>query len=404
MQIGCQAYAGTDSFAPGMIGFLDCQARTLGAQGYEALAAPGSIASVLLTGAITLLIAFIGYRMLLGHVPTIREGVLTFVRIGMVLVLATSWPAYQVIVYDVILRAPAELVASVGGPAGLPGSTGGLATRIDGADQAMKWLAIEGVGSRPLAEQDPSGRPSDAPAPFLGFDNFALGAARAAFLVSTLAAFAVARLVAGLLLALGPLFALFLLFDGTRGLFGSWLKALIGSALTALATAILIGVELSFLEPMLSSLIARRTGGLDIIGAPAQLLATSLIFALALIGVAVVVARVALGLRLPAWGGMDVAVAPMIRTGAGITDTGKTMMRAPLGTRSRATAIADAVAMTERRENNGMTMVTGGGSTPSPVGGRVVNQGVPSRYGAVSDRRRLVSRVSARSRVRDLRA
>src|SRR3546814_9666490 len=62
---------------------------------------------------------FRSYRMLLGQTPTIREGVLTFVKIGLVLTLATSWPAYQALVYDIILRAPAELASTIGGAAGL---------------------------------------------------------------------------------------------------------------------------------------------------------------------------------------------------------------------------------------------------------------------------------------------
>src|SRR3546814_12144923 len=86
----CDSIPSPESFAPSVLRFLDCQAQLIGAEGYRALAAPGSTASVLLTGMITLLIAFFGYRMLLGHTPTVREGVLTFVKIGLVLVLATK--------------------------------------------------------------------------------------------------------------------------------------------------------------------------------------------------------------------------------------------------------------------------------------------------------------------------
>src|SRR3546814_2228983 len=68
--------------------------------------------------------------------------------------------------------------------------------------------------------------PSVAPPPFLGFDSFALGFARVIFLVSTIASFAIVRIAAALLLALAPLFVAFLLFDGTRGLFEGWAKAL----------------------------------------------------------------------------------------------------------------------------------------------------------------------------------
>jgi type IV secretion system protein VirB6 len=226
----CDSIPSPESFAPSVLAFLDCQAQTIGAGGYGALVAPGSTASVLLTGMVTLLIAFMGYRMLLGHTPTVREGVLTFVKIGLVLLLATSWPAYQILVYDIILRSPAELAATIGGAASLPGSGGGLVDRIDAVDQALKVLAIEGVGPVPLGANGQPIMPSVPPPPFIGFDNFALGFARVIFLVATIASFAVVRIVAGLLLALAPLFAAFLLFDGTRGLFGGWLKALIGSA------------------------------------------------------------------------------------------------------------------------------------------------------------------------------
>ncbi|UVO50193.1 type IV secretion system protein [Sphingomonas sp. SUN019] len=268
MPAACQAIPSPETFAPGMIAFLDCQAQTLGAQGYQALAAPGSTASILLTGMITLLIAVIGYRMLLGHVPTIRDGVLTFVKIGVVLVLATSWPAYQILIYDVILRSPAEVAASIGGASGLQGTTGGLASRLDGVDQALKTLAIAGVVAPPLGADGTPQIPSVAPSPFLGFDSFALGWSRVGFLVGTLASLAIVRIIAGLLLALGPVFAVFLLFDGTRGLFEGWLRGLMGAALAALAISIVLGVELAFFEPWLSTLLARRASDLDIIGAP----------------------------------------------------------------------------------------------------------------------------------------
>lgn len=402
--MACEAIPSPETFAPGMLAFLDCEAQTIGARGYQALAAPGSTASVVLTGMITLLIALTGYRLLLGYVPTIRDGVLTFVKIGIVLVLATSWPAYQILLYDLILRSPAEFAASVGGAAGLPGSTGGLAGRLDAVDQALKALAIRGVGAPPLRPDGSPLMPNVAPSPFVGFDSFAFGWARVGFLVGTLASFAVVRIVAGLLLALGPLFAAFLLFDGTRGLFEGWLKALVASALAALAISIVLGVELAFLEPWLATLLARREAGLDIIGAPAQLLAATLIFAIALIAVVLVVGRVAMSLRIPAWsfhgagerertvpGG--VAVPPLTSSGP------------PIESRSRAAAVVDAIAITQRREE----ALAGGsvGTLGQSAGGRPVGSGrrAPDavRVGASASRRRTGSRISAGAAARDRR-
>lgn len=402
----CQAIPSPETFAPGMLAFLDCQAQTIGAQGYQALAAPGSPASILVTGMITLVIAVFGYRLLLGYVPTIRDGVLTFVKIGFVLTLATSWPAYQILAYDLILRSPAELASSVGGASGLPGTTGGLAGRLDGVDQAMKTLAIQGVGAPPTGPDGNPVMPSVAPAPFLGFDTFALGWSRVTFLVATLASLAVVRIIAGLLLALGPLFAAFLLFDGTRGLFEGWLKGLLSSALAALAISIVLGVELSFLEPWLATLLARRASGLDIIGAPAQLLAATTIFGITLLAVVLGIARLAMSLRLPGWSLYGVLHREHARSGSSSTPTVVTS-GAPIESRSRAAAIVDAVATTQRREE---ALAAGSASGSSVGAGRTV---IMSGRGRQADalgtaasaisRRRTTSRVSARALARDRR-
>lgn len=400
----CDTIPGPESFAPSAIRFLDCQAQLLGAEGYKALAAPGSAASILLTGMVTLLIAFFGYRMLLGHTPTVREGVLTFVKIGLVLVLATSWPAYQTLVYNIILQAPAELASAIGSPTNLPGSGGGLVGRIDAVDQALKVLAIEGVGPVPLG---PDGRPlmpSVPPPPFLGFDSFALGFARVIYLVSTIASFAFVRIAAALLLALAPLFAAFLLFDGTRGLFEGWLKALLGTALGSLAIAVTLGVELAFVEPWLATLLARRAGDLDIIGVPAQLLAATTIFAIALLGVMWLTARIAMSLRIPAW-------VPAI-SGGWSSDgprlpaaTQSAAAHPPIESRSRAAAIADAVAMNQRRE----TLATegAGGSRAVHIARSTTRQDSndrPERAPILaSTSRRTRQRVSTRARARDKR-
>ncbi|MFN4356237.1 MULTISPECIES: type IV secretion system protein [Sphingopyxis] len=398
----CDNIPSAESFAPSAIRFLDCQAQLLGAEGYRALAAPGSVASILLTGMTTLLIALIGYRMLFGHTPTVREGVLTFVKIGLVLVLATSWPAYQTLVYDIILHSPAELASAIGNPTNLPGSNGGLVGRIDAVDQALKVLAIDGVGQPPLG---PDGRPlmpSVPPPPFLGFDSFALGFARVIFLVSTIASFAVVRIAAALLLALAPLFAAFLLFDGTRGLFEGWLKALLGVAFGSLAVAVTLGVELAFVEPWLATLLARRAGDLDIMGVPAQLLAAMTIFTIALTGVMWLTARIAMSLRVPAWTN---ALATAWPANGSRPETARHTATAhpPIESRSRAAAIADAVAMNQRRE--AVVAEAAGGSRAAHIARSTArqNRDEPRERAPIlgSAGRRTRQRVSSRTLARD---
>jgi type IV secretion system protein VirB6 len=123
--------------------------------------------------------------------------------------------------------------------------------------------------------------------------------ARILFLTGAIAAFASVRLIAGLLLALGPLFLLFLLFEGTRGLFEGWLRALAGAALGALATAVILAVELALLEPWLVSIVNERRVGNPTPSVPIELTVMTLVFVLSLLAALVATAKVARGFQLP---------------------------------------------------------------------------------------------------------
>ena len=142
----CTAPPPTAGFLEGLLSYVDCQAQSIGANGYEALAAPGSTLSLLITGFLTLFVAFMGYRMLFGQTPSLRDGVLAMVKIGIVLALAMSWAAYRTLVYDVALRGPAELAATVGQQAGLPGAGAGLVERLGYADRNFVQLEVLGQG------------------------------------------------------------------------------------------------------------------------------------------------------------------------------------------------------------------------------------------------------------------
>src|SRR3954466_2027438 len=159
MAAACPVFAPDVGFVRWVLSFVDCQAQALGANSYLAMLAPGSTLSLVLTGFLTLFVAMFGYRLLLGHSPDLREGVMALVKVGFVLALATSWPAYRTLVYDVALRAPAEVTADVGVPAGLPRARAGRVGRLDVVDQAMAALAILGAGEPTLTiaanPQDP---------------------------------------------------------------------------------------------------------------------------------------------------------------------------------------------------------------------------------------------------------
>jgi type IV secretion system protein VirB6 len=354
----CPAIPPQEGFLQGVLAFVDCEAQTIGAEGYQALAAPGSTLSLVLFGFLTLFVALFGYRMLLGHVPGVRDGVLALVKIGIVLALATGWTAYRTLIYDVAFHGPAEVAAEIGRPAGLPGAGGALVARLDYADRALLTLSELGPGIPDNAYQlTPAAEPGQPPLPTAaarqahGYDVLALDGARVMFLTGTIGSLAAVRLAAGLMLALGPFFIAFLLFDSTRGLFEGWLRVLAGAALGALGAAILLGVELAMLEPWLTDLIARRQAKIAVPGIGVELFVVALVFALALLAMLIAAARVAYGFRLPpAWREAPATAAAAlrgdrVRVGQNVRET-----LPAAADRSRAAIVADAVAATQRRE------------------------------------------------------
>ncbi|HVJ02532.1 MAG TPA: type IV secretion system protein, partial [Sphingomonas sp.] len=209
---------------------------------------------------------------------------------------------------------------------------------------------------------------------------------------------------------LGPLFVGFLLFDATRGLFVGWLRLLAGAALGVVATSIALGVELALLEPWLSDLLARRVAQQPIPGAPAQLLAATIVFALVLIVMIGGAARAAWALRLP-------TTAPVLlrerferRDSSERSSIDRRNAPAAIDGRSRASVIVDAVTAAQRREATAAGVAghsAGAGNASSAsitirqsmnnTGGSVSPQGAPSR-------RRASVRGSASARRRDFNA
>ncbi|MGH6614355.1 type IV secretion system protein [Sphingomonas sp.] len=420
--MACPSINSGGAFLSGVLNYVDCQAQAVGQSGYQALATPGSGVSLLLTGVLTIFIAMFGYRLILGQTPDARDGVTAMVKIGIVLVLATSWPAFRTLAYDVAMHGPAQLAASIGQPAGLPGSDGGLVSRLQGVDNNIAALIAMGTGKPDDAdiiagptqtltpqqqqqEQQRLQRSLQRPRWDPAKDNDRLNQARTLYLTGAIAAFASVRLVAGLLLALGPLFALFLLFDATRGLFEGWVRALAGAALGALSTAIILGIELALIEPWLANVLAQRNFDISTPAAPVELLVMTLVFGLTLLAALIAVARVAHGFRIPdSWRLTPARLADAM----GGLDGGRAFV-SPAGRstpadepRSRAIAIADAVAASQRRESAG---------SPPPVtqigarmGSQAVSRDIPVA-GATplgqSYRRRTKGRVSAGAARRD---
>jgi type IV secretion system protein VirB6 len=367
--MACPSIAPGGAFLTGVLTYVDCQAQAIGQGGYQALTAPGSTVAVLLTGLLTIFVALFGYRMIFGQAPGAREGVLAMVKIGVVLALATSWPAFRTLAYNVAMQGPADLAASIGGSAGLPGSNGGLIGRLQGIDNGLAELQILGTGKPDNADEivGPSAQPltpeqqqeqfrklqslQQRPKWDPARDATMLSQARTLYLTGAIGSFASVRVIAGLLLALGPLFALFLLFDTTRGLFEGWVRGIAGAALGALSTAIVLGVQLALMEPWLFAILELRRQNIPTPTVPVEMLAMTLVFALTLLAGLIATAKVAQGFRMPTiWRGAASRWAEVLRDrGAQPAMAGGEQPEA-IDQRTRAHSVADAVAASQRRE------------------------------------------------------
>jgi type IV secretion system protein VirB6 len=273
MAIICSAPRTGQGFLSGTLDFLDCQAQSIGFFGYDALANPASVASVLLTSLLTIFVAIFGIRILMGRTPVLGDALSVAIKIGIVLALASSWAAYRVVVYDSVMRGPSELFSAVGVAAGLPGADGGIAARLQSVDDAVLSLVEAGTG--PVSEVS---APEARGAPKTVSDETAYSFGRTFFVGGIIACLGLLRLLGGVLIALAPLIAGLLLFDATRAFFWGWVRALASTALGSLLVTTALAVELSFLEPWLSDVLATRAVRLTTSSAPFEFLAVTFAF------------------------------------------------------------------------------------------------------------------------------
>ena len=399
----CPAIATGSGFLSGMMTHVDCQARTIGSYGYGALADTRSPVFVALTALLTIFIALHGVKLLLGAFEGRAKVIGDVVKVGIVLTLATSWPAWRTIGYDLILEGPAELAQSIGLASGLAGPSSDLVARLQAVDDGI--VAITSYGTGRLTGGVAAG--NDLGDSFRGIalaDQFAFGMGRVAFLVGTLVPFGIFRLGAGILLALAPLMAGLLLFGGTNGIFFGWARGLAFCAFGSLVHLLVQGVELALIGPWLQSVLDGRQSAAFTPSAPTELFVLGLVFAGISIGLLLLCGRFAF---FQSWGhfpALQIISEDRVERQTEVDRQGRSF-DAPLP--SRAEAIASMVAETVRRERAGLP--TGGtteGRLVSPAGRVSSPHTSMAGYGQQTrstgmDGHRKIGRLSASAQLRD---
>lgn len=263
-----------DGFLVRILSQIDCQAQLLGSYGWLALSEPGSLAATVTTGLLTLFIALFGLRLLFGPAPGARDIVFDVLKIGLVLTLAMSWPAFRTLIYDVVFLAPADIAAQIAAT-----GSGDFSQRLQAVDSAIVQLSQFGSGRQTGAFIDAEGTGSS----FQGIaleDESALGWARLFWLTGVIGSVAFFRLAAGLLLAFTPLAAGLLLFDATRGLFAGWMRGLVLALIGSVGASVLLAVEMAVLSPWLEDALRVRALGYATPSAPTEIMAMTLAFAI----------------------------------------------------------------------------------------------------------------------------
>lgn len=247
-QVAAQASAGV---APALRA-VDCLAGETTAAAFGRLFGSGGALLPALTIILTLYIAFFAISLLTGRsrlgISALTPRMLT---LGMVLTFATSWVAYQGVVWNLTVGAPDQIAGVLMGASG--SATQLFADRIDMVFAAIADAANAGKETAQAAAQGAEGaKAAVASGSFTPGNLMWLGALL--LLLGTVGVLVTARIALAVLLALGPVFLVFALFPGTRGLCAGWLRGLVLTAITPLFVVVGGGIVLELLVPVVGAL------------------------------------------------------------------------------------------------------------------------------------------------------
>lgn len=231
---------------------VDCLSNEAAATAFSRLFGSAGSLTPALTILLTLYIAFFAISLLTGR-SRVSVSALTprMMTLGLVLTFATSWLAYQGMVWNLAIGAPDQIAGVLLGSKG--SATQLFADRIDMIFAAIAEVASASGGGQGGALQ------STAAGSFTPGNLMWLGALL--LMLGTVGVLVTARIALAVLLAIGPVFVVLGLFSGTRGLTAGWLRGVVLTAITPLFVVLGGGLMLELLVPVVSAL--RDGEGID---------------------------------------------------------------------------------------------------------------------------------------------
>jgi type IV secretion system protein VirB6 len=269
----CAAINPAAGSAETMVNTVDCYMQSTVQAGYANLLGPGSMFSYGLTISLTLYVALVGYRLIFGRSAfSISEMMPRMVMIGAVLALTSNWATYQVLVYDVLTDGPQEIVSAIN-PTANKASVNERVDMLSGrmVDLADAWTEFD---ARPEQAMPPGiiAEPETLPATATGITAFvapkdSLGPnmlllSALLLVLASAGVLVVAKIILGLLLMLGPIFAVLGLFAATRGLTLGWGRAAVLMALVPVMAMMTSAGAVALLEPVLTEMYVAAGQGI----------------------------------------------------------------------------------------------------------------------------------------------
>ncbi|WP_454883860.1 type IV secretion system protein [Sphingomonas oryzagri] len=211
-----------------------------------------------LTILLTLYVAIFAIGLLTGR-TRLGIGALTprMLTLGMVLTFATSWLAYQNVIWMLAVGAPDQLATIIAGTHG--SATAAFADKLDVVFQAIADSTHQQNAQNAVAAANATGNGASSTGISILSPQGMMWISGLLLLVGTVGVLVTAKVALAALLALGPVFIVLAIFPATRGLFEGWLKAVVSSALTPLFTVLIGGAAISLITPLIRDALMDST-------------------------------------------------------------------------------------------------------------------------------------------------
>ena len=236
---------------------VDCLANDATSVSFGRLFGAHGSFQTALTIILTLYIALLAFNLLTGR-SALKISVLTpkMMTLGLVLTFATSWIAYQSVVWNLATGAPDEIASVLIGSKGsattyFAQQLDGFFTAITDAASNAQQNAAATAGNTVATAPNPA---AIAAASGISSPSNILSIGALIMLLGTVGVLVVCRLALAALLIIGPVFIVLALFEGTRGLFEGWLKSVAMFAFVPLLTVVMGSGALVAIAPMIASL------------------------------------------------------------------------------------------------------------------------------------------------------